>query len=488
MKPLHLLLLALLCVTGHFSFGQENETRDLSAIDRIKILDQCTVHLTIGSPQSLRVEATTPLTRIRTVVEDGLLVVSGPPSVIYLTVPEIKSINISGIGKVDCDSLIRTNHLRVSISGNGKVRIPVDVSKLEINVSGLGKVELGGRADQVEIGISGSGKVQAAKLNTKAADVRISGVGKCYMDVTDALNLRISGSGSFYYKTKPTSLTTNISGIGKYGVFNDADPDDETSSTNRSGSSGEGGGVTVIGHDSDDDDDDSYSFHWDNDSIFRRPEKARSHWSGIDLGFNQLMVQNKFNTSIPDGYDYLELNSGKSINVNINLVYHDFPIYKRHVMFTTGLGLTLNNYRFNSDKTILTDTNRVVGGYNYDDDGNQIKFEKNKLAVNYVTVPLLLQFNSRETFKQSFHVGIGLLLSYKFNSHLKLVYESEQDGREKFKRHDEFNIRPFRYDATLRIGYEYYTFYASYSLSELFKENRGPSLHPFQAGIAFSGW
>ncbi len=60
---------------------------------------------------------------------------------------------------------------------------------------------------------------------------------------------------------------------------------------------------------------------------------------------------------------------------------------------------------------------------------------------------------------------------------------TEDGNKEKSKRHDEFNIEPFRFDATFRIGYQSYTLYASYALNTLFKENRGPSLHPFQVGI-----
>ncbi|MBK9402029.1 MAG: outer membrane beta-barrel protein [Bacteroidetes bacterium] len=102
-------------------------------------------------------------------------------------------------------------------------------------------------------------------------------------------------------------------------------------------------------------------------------------------------------------------------------------------------------------------------------------------------MPLLLQFNTKQQFKKSFHIATGLLLSYKFNSHLKLVYNDDGD-REKSKRRDEFNTEPFRYDATFRIGYEHYTLYASYAINGLFKDGRGPTLHPFQVGINLFGW
>lgn len=205
---------------------------------------------------------------------------------------------------------------------------------------------------------------------------------------------------------------------------------------------------------------------------------------GIDLGFNQLMYDGSFKSTPPDDYEFLELNSGKSVNVNINIFSHDFEIHKRYVMFTTGIGLTLQNYHFNSDKVLVSDTNRVYSDFRYMDSGERIYFSKSKLAVNYVTLPILLQFNTRPDYNHSFHIGTGVLIHYKYNSHTKTVY-SENGDKVKDKDHDEFNISPFRADLTLRMGYKWFTVYASYGLTEFFKDDRGPEAHPFNFGLHF---
>ncbi|MBK7965074.1 MAG: DUF2807 domain-containing protein [Bacteroidetes bacterium] len=473
MKNLTLLLIALYCFIGQISFAQSEETRNLPAFSIIKIKDNAEVHVHIGSPQEVKIVTDNQLDKTETKVEDGTLSIQGKNATYYITLEKLEGIKISGIGKVIADSVVTAKDLTISISGSGSVSMPIDVDHLHLNISGMGKVHLEGTANIVESSVSGSAKVNAINLTTKDVEAKISGVGKFAMDVTESLALNISGSGTFYYKTKPTNLNTNISGIGKYGIYKG-----EESSENRISDSTEEL-TTVIGNQNDDR---NYGIHWERDSIFQRSEHARSHWNGFEIGFNQLLVKDKFSTDIPDGYDFLELNSGKSINVNINLFSHDFPLYKRYLMFTTGIGITSNNFRFSSDKTLLADTNRTVAGFDYDKNNERINYRKNKLAVNYITVPLLLQFNSKQQYKKSIHVATGILFSYKFNSHLKLVY-SEDGDKKKSKRHDEFNIEPFRYDATFRIGYQSYTLYASYSLNTLFKENRGPSLHPFQVGI-----
>lgn len=474
MKTISFALILLHCFIGHICFAQSGELRNLPPFTVIKIKDNAEVYLRIGSSQEVRVVTEVSADITKTTVEEGVLSIHGPQASVYITMEKLEAIKISGIGKVIADSMISSPNFSISISGSGKVKMPVTTDHLKIAVSGMGKLELEGTANHVESSVSGSAKVEAINLKVNEAEANISGVGKFNMDVTESLELNISGSGTFYYKTKPKNLNTRISGIGKYGII-----DGEESSEAAGSSAGSSHSETYIGNRNADA---NFGIHCERDSIFHRSEKARSHWNGFEIGFNQLLVKNKFSTDIPDGYDFLELNSGKSINVNINLFSHDFPIYKRYVMFTTGIGLTINNYRFSSDKTLLADTNRTVASYDYDNNGERINYRKNKLAVNYITVPFLIQFNTRNEFKKSIHVATGILFSYKYNSHLKLVYNEDGD-KEKRKRHDEFNIEPFRYDATFRIGYQSYTLYASYSLNTLFKENRGPSLHPFQIGI-----
>lgn len=482
---LHFLLLMLL-LTGKTAFSQDTIRQELPPFNRIKILENATVYLGIGPVQQVTISSKS-INKVRTKVEDGALEISGVRSTLYVTVPELTAVSIAGAGKIIADSMIRTNSLRVSISGSGHISLPVTVKSLDVSISGSGNITMKGSAEQAEVSISGSGRINASGLQVKTCKTKISGVGKCYADVTESLDLRISGSGSFYYKTKPASLYVSVSGIGKYGIGDSNSDDDETSRRNSTDSTSIDGSITVIGSGSEDDDD-SYTFRWwDGISSSDYNERARSHWGGVDIGFNQLMRSDRFSASLPQGYDYLELNPGKSINVNVNLFYHDFRLVKRHLLFTTGIGLTLNNYRFNDSRTLLADTNRVMADFDLDQNGNQIKYEKNKLAVNYITVPLLLQWNSRQEFGKSFHVATGLLVSYKYSSHLKLVYNEDGD-REKTKRRDDFNINPFRCDMTLRLGYEYYTLYASYSLGTLFRDNRGPSLQPFQVGINLFGW
>jgi hypothetical protein len=485
-----LLIIVLLIIRAN-SFGQTSAGSNLESFNKIEISGSSNVTVVTGNQQSIEIISGNP-NDIRLRSSNGILKIDGAPSKLKITMPELAGVEISGIGTINIDSAITASTFRIDISGSGKVNFNANNDRLRINISGIGKMNAAGNTNILEANISGSGKIDAPDLTVKTADASISGVGKITADVTDELILNISGSGTFNYLNEPPKIKSNISGIGKYKAIEKESTKNDTSSV----SSGNNKVVVITKEDKDFDmdfDDNEFMrirVNTDDtqDTIFVKPRKAKSHWGGIDLGFNQLMYGKNFSTSIPAGFDYLDLNDGKSINVNINIFYHDFQLYKRYIMFTTGIGLTLNNYRFSTDKTLRADTNKLFADYDLNAANENINYEKNKLSVNYVTVPLILQFNSDLKARKSWHLAMGLLVHYKFSSHLKLVY-NEEGSREKVKRRDDFNIDPLRADATIRLGYRSVTFYSSYALTELFKDGRGaPQLYPFTVGINLAGW
>ncbi len=119
---------------------------------------------------------------------------SGSPTIRYLvTLKSIKSVSISGLG---------------SVRGAN-----IDTSALSVSVSGGGDVLLNGKAAVQTASISGLGKLDLANLSGKSGSVDISGAGDATINVSDALNVSISGLGSVHYRGTP-ELSQQISGGG----------------------------------------------------------------------------------------------------------------------------------------------------------------------------------------------------------------------------------------------------------------------------------
>jgi len=107
----------------------------------------------------------------------------------------------------------------ISLSGSGKVIIDGDFPLIDffnIDVSGSGKLLLTNHlnADDLDITISGSGEIVLDKLAAKRADISISGSGDARLKVQNDLKANISGSGKVYYLGNPI-VTSRISGSGK---------------------------------------------------------------------------------------------------------------------------------------------------------------------------------------------------------------------------------------------------------------------------------
>lgn len=117
---------------------------------------------------------------------------------VFVTLPEIQYVSLSGSGSVDIYGTFPTvDFFDLSISGSGEV-----------------EVEDAFNADETVVKISGSGEADLEKLSTRHADINISGSGDAKLKVQESLKARISGSGKIYYKGNP-QVDSQISGSGK---------------------------------------------------------------------------------------------------------------------------------------------------------------------------------------------------------------------------------------------------------------------------------
>jgi len=139
----------------------------------------------------------------------------------YLTVVELDSIEVSGLGSVKLPELDVTDFF-VDISGGGDVDIEqLDAKLLEVDISGLGNFSIdGGYVVRQEISISGGGNYKARRLESEEAYVNISGLGNTTIRVSDMLDVHISGGGNVEYFGSP-DVTSDVSGLGNIDKLGD---------------------------------------------------------------------------------------------------------------------------------------------------------------------------------------------------------------------------------------------------------------------------
>jgi hypothetical protein len=230
-------------VRGSGNLGTENRT--VSNITGVELGTPGTMDITLGSSESLRVEADDNLLQyIQTDVSAGRLVIKTRPGITLqpglpikyhlaviqlnslgisssgnVTVPDLKSnafsITISSSGNLSMKSLV-CNSLSVKISSSGDVTIPeLMANSISVNISSSGNLDIGGGQVQKQtISISSSGEYRARDLASENADVTLSSSGEATLRVSGVLSGRQSSSGNINFIGSP-KVNVNTSGSGK---------------------------------------------------------------------------------------------------------------------------------------------------------------------------------------------------------------------------------------------------------------------------------
>lgn len=203
--------------------------------------------------------------------------------------------------------------------------------------------------------------------------------------------------------------------------------------------------------------------------------KFKSHWGGIGLGLNGFLnANNEIGPLAAD--NYLDLNQGKSWGVSLNLIEINIPVFKEYAGFATGLGFEFNNYRFAKNYVLTNDSASLYAYYD-----SSTTYSKNKLTVPWLTMPFIFEFKVPVNDK-NINLGIGVLGAIRMGGHTKLVYDYKGNDI-KDKSRGDFHMNWYRYGLTGQLGYGNVGVFVNYSLSSLFKDNEGPELYPWTAGI-----
>lgn len=225
-----------------------------------------------------------------------------------------------------------------------------------------------------------------------------------------------------------------------------------------------------------------------------RQSNVSTNWIILDLGFSNYInnttsygsgnyLYNRAGAA-PLGENDFELNTGKSINVNIWLFMQRLNLIRQHLHLKYGLGLELNNYRYNSAISYLKE-NPFVSGVAPAPTviRDSISFKKNKLATDYLTVPLMLSYSTNPyNQNKGFSISLGVSAGYLYSQRNKQI--SEERGKQKTK--GGIGVEQFKFSYVGEIGLGPVRLYGSYSPNSLFKNQL--DMRPYTLGIRLSNW
>lgn len=227
-------------------------------------------------------------------------------------------------------------------------------------------------------------------------------------------------------------------------------------------------------------------------SIKNYKKNVTTNWWIFDLGFANLVDHTEplyyyaqymylpnpggvLPNPTPNSID-LKLNNEKSSNVNIWIVQQKANIYKHYWNLKYGIGFEMYNFRF---KQPISFSNNSGNNIYFDN----VNFSKNKLFVEYLTVPVQLNYQANPNNNKSFYASIGMSAGYLIQSHTKQI--SEERGKRKMN--GNFNLNNFKMATIGELGIGAIRLYGSYNISNMFDEKLTHfDMAPFALGVRFS--
>jgi hypothetical protein len=475
---LYTIMAVLLLSTGQIT-AQGLQRKSLDSFKEIVINGTADVYINTSNEYGISAK-TDDLNSINYIIKNDVLELNtGAAKTVYIHTATINRLTANGAGDVYSSDTLKGTQLDIKSNGTGKMNLLAKYSTITAVIAGSSDLKISGTTNQFDAVLSGAGNIKSYGLKAIDAEIKVSGAGDAQVNVSNRLEGSVSGVGTIYHLGDPKELMVEVSGIGEVKKSNNL----ITSDTTRI----KFGNKKIIILDNDEKSEIEIGDDVEIDGEIKGDKKQNkpgmpSIWSGFELGINgYLNADNTFNMdSVNTNWS---LNYGKSVALNFNIWEARGRILKENIIITTGLGAEINNYRFENNTRLLSDTVPVIALVEPNKD-----YDKSKLLTGYLNVPLYLTFATNK-FKNGKRLSIspGVTGGWRFASYNKRVV-NENGDRNKTRNKDDFNLNPFRLNASIRIGYGDFILFANYSLTPLFQKNEGPLLTPVTIGVRVIGF
>lgn len=134
---------------------------------------------------------------------------------ITISSPDLKSIQMSGVGNLAINETLNTPSLAINNGGVGNINIKqIICTDLNIQTSGVGNVTVSGKAQNANLSSDGVGNIKAAELEAENVKAGSNGVGNISCFATTSISARVNGVGNISYKGNPKTKDLKKNGVG----------------------------------------------------------------------------------------------------------------------------------------------------------------------------------------------------------------------------------------------------------------------------------
>ena len=214
-----------------------------------------------------------------------------------------------------------------------------------------------------------------------------------------------------------------------------------------------------------------------------KPENVSTNWWIVDLGYSNYNDETNYSLAQSSGFvgagigeEELKLRAGKSRNVNIWFFMQRLNMIEHVVNLKYGVGIELNNYHFDDERIGFQKNPTKITLDNTLKDA-----KKNKLAADYLTVPMMLNLNFTPNRRNGFGISGGISAGYLYSARQKTKLGDDKD-----KLRNDFDLKRWKlsYVGELLLGPV--KLYGSYAMNNMW--DKGLDQTPYTVGFRLSNW
>lgn len=206
-------------------------------------------------------------------------------------------------------------------------------------------------------------------------------------------------------------------------------------------------------------------------------KNIENSWFVLDLGFSQYNDNTNYAQTLQQGMtdlgvnkDKLKLNTISSRNVNIWFLMQRLNLSQHKLNLKYAVGLELNNYRFEQSGINFEKNPTLISYTPFNEVG------KAKLAADYLTVPVMLNFNSTPAKNNGLRISAGVSAGFLYSSRFK----TKSNGNiQKIK--SDFDLEPFKFSWVGELGFGRINLYGSFAMNNMW--SKGLDMKPYNVGI-----
>lgn len=381
----------------------------------------------------------------------------------------IAEVIVDDRGVLTCNDTLFEDNFLIKVDGVGKATIITSGKNITIDVDGASQLTISGKAESMTAKVDGISKLKAGELKATQVNIETDGASSATVYSTTNITAKSDGSSTIKFAGNPPNQQMQKEGIS---TLKNIDKDITYEIENNDGDTTK----LNVG---------KYKLLVIEDEKKKvkeeKPKKMKHVYAGLETGMG-VLTTSSYNTSLGNQFDFLETQPGRSWFWGLNLFEFDMPIVKNHLALTTGLGFQWAKYSFDNDFYLTPNTDSLIGT------NNGVALSTNKLYTFDINAPLLIKYAPIKKGKgKGFHIAAGAIVRYVAKT--RVYTETDANGyKQETTYRDDFNINPFKVDATVRIGYNKVNLFANAALTPYFNASNAPDVRTFAAGITLIGF